>query len=41
MVLKATISPVEAFFISLLVLTVVVVTWFSAFVVYRLLRTPR
>jgi hypothetical protein len=32
---------VEAFYISLLILTVIVVTWFAAFVVYRLLRNPR
>jgi hypothetical protein len=32
---------VEAFYISLLVLTVIVVTWFAAYVVYRLVRTPR
>jgi hypothetical protein len=32
---------VEAFYLSLLILTVLVVTWFAAFVVYRLLRTPR
>ena len=31
----------EAFYISLLVLTVVVVTWFAAYVVYRLVRNPR
>jgi len=31
---------VEAFFISLLVLTVLVVTWFAGYVVYRLVRTP-
>ena len=31
----------EAFYISLLILTVIVVTWFAAFVVYRLLRNPR
>jgi hypothetical protein len=31
---------VEAFFLSLLVLTVVVVTWFAGYVVYRLIRTP-
>jgi hypothetical protein len=32
---------VEGFYISLLVLTVLVVTWFAGFVVYRLVRTPR
>jgi hypothetical protein len=32
---------VEAFYITLLVLTVLVVTWFAGFVVYRLVRTPR
>jgi len=32
---------VEAFYISLLILTVIVVTWFAGFVVYRLMRTPR
>jgi hypothetical protein len=32
---------VEAFYISLLVLTVIVVTWFAGYVVYRLLKTPR
>jgi hypothetical protein len=32
---------VEAFYLSLLILTVLVVTWFAAFVVYRLVRTPR
>jgi hypothetical protein len=32
---------VEAFFITLLSLTVVVVTWFAGFTVYRLVPTPR
>jgi hypothetical protein len=32
---------VETFFLSLLILTVVVVTWFAGYVVYRLVRTPR
>jgi hypothetical protein len=32
---------VEAFYIALLVLTVVVVTWFAGYVVYRLVRSPR
>ena len=38
---QATITVVEAFFITLLSLTVVVVTWFAGFTVYRLIRTPR
>ena len=38
---QATICGVETFYLSLLVLTVVVVTWFAAFVVYRLVKTPR
>jgi hypothetical protein len=32
---------VHTFFISLLVATVVAVTWFAGFVVYRLVKTPR
>jgi hypothetical protein len=32
---------VHTFFLSLLVLTAVVVTWFAGFVVYRLVKTPR
>ena len=32
---------VKEYYISLLILTVIVVTWFAAFVVYRLLRNPR
>jgi len=32
---------VHTFYISLLVLTAVVVTWFAGFVVYRLVKTPR
>jgi hypothetical protein len=32
---------VHTFFLSLLALTVVVVTWFAGFVVYRLVKTPR
>jgi len=32
---------VEAFYIALLVATVVVVTWFAGYVVYRLVRSPR
>jgi hypothetical protein len=32
---------VHTFFLTLLVLTAVVVTWFAAFVVYRLVKTPR
>jgi hypothetical protein len=31
---------VETFYLSLLILTVVIVTWFAAFVVYRLVKTP-
>jgi hypothetical protein len=31
---------VETFFLILLGLTAVVITWFAAFVVYRLVRTP-
>jgi hypothetical protein len=31
---------VEAFYISLLVLTVIAVTWFAGYVVYRLMRNP-
>jgi len=31
---------VEAFYISLLILTVIVVTWFAGYVVYRLVKTP-
>ncbi|SDP45908.1 hypothetical protein SAMN04489867_2529 [Pedococcus dokdonensis] len=31
----------HTFYIALLVLTAVVVTWFAAFVVYRLVKTPR
>ncbi len=31
----------HTFFLTLLVLTAVVVTWFAAFVVYRLVKTPR
>lgn len=30
----------EAFYISLLILTVIVVTWFAGYVVYRLVKTP-
>jgi hypothetical protein len=32
---------VHTFYISLLVLTAVVITWFAGFVVYRLVKTPR
>jgi hypothetical protein len=32
---------VHTFFLTLLVLAAVVVTWFAAFVVYRLVKTPR
>jgi hypothetical protein len=32
---------VEAFYISLLILTVIVVTWFAGYVVYRLVKTPQ
>jgi hypothetical protein len=32
---------VEGFYIALLCLAVVVVTWFAGFTVYRLVRTPR
>jgi hypothetical protein len=32
---------VHTFYICLLALTAVVVTWFAAFVVYRLVKTPR
>jgi hypothetical protein len=32
---------VHTFFLSLLILTGVVVTWFAGFVVYRLVKTPR
>jgi hypothetical protein len=32
---------VHTFFLTLLVLTAAVVTWFAAFVVYRLVKTPR
>lgn len=38
---QATIWHVHAFFLSLLGATVVVVTWFAGFVVYRLVKTPR
>jgi len=31
---------VHTFFLSLLVLTAVVVAWFAGFVVYRLVKTP-
>ncbi|SES22453.1 hypothetical protein SAMN05216199_2415 [Pedococcus cremeus] len=31
----------EAFYISLLILTVIVVTWFAGYVVYRLVKTPQ
>ena len=37
---QATIWPVETFYLSLLILTVLVVTWFAGFVVYRLVKTP-
>jgi hypothetical protein len=32
---------VHTFFLSLLVLTAITVTWFAGFVVYRLVKTPR
>ena len=32
---------VHTFYISLLVATAVVITWFAGFVVYRLVKTPR
>jgi len=32
---------VETFYLCLLVLMALVVTWFAAFVVYRLVKTPR
>jgi hypothetical protein len=32
---------VHTFYISLLALTAVVITWFAGFVVYRLVKTPR
>jgi hypothetical protein len=32
---------VETFYLCLLILTAVVVAWFAAFVVYRLVKTPR
>ena len=38
---QATIWRVHTFYIALLALTAVVVTWFAAFVVYRLVKTPR
>lgn len=31
----------HTFFLSLLVLTAITVTWFAGFVVYRLVKTPR
>jgi hypothetical protein len=31
---------VETFYLSLLVLTALVVAWFAAYVVYRLVKTP-
>jgi hypothetical protein len=31
---------VETFFLCLLVLTVLVVTWFAGYVLYRLMKTP-
>ena len=34
-------GAVHTFFLTLLVLTAVVVTWFAGFVVYRLVKTPR
>jgi hypothetical protein len=32
---------VEAFYLSLLVLTAILVTWFAVYVVYRLVKNPR
>jgi hypothetical protein len=32
---------VHTFYIALLVLTALVVTWFAGYVVYRLVKTPR
>jgi len=32
---------VEIFFITMLIATVVIITWFAAFVVYRLKRSTR
>jgi hypothetical protein len=32
---------VETFYLCLLILTAVVVVWFTAYVVYRLVQTPR
>jgi hypothetical protein len=32
---------VHTFFLTLLALTAVIVTWFAGFVVYRLVKTPR
>jgi hypothetical protein len=32
---------VHTFYIALLALTAVVITWFAGFVVYRLVKTPR
>jgi hypothetical protein len=37
---QATICRVETFYLSLLVLTALVVAWFAAYVVYRLVKTP-
>ena len=34
-------SPPWKLLLALLVLTVVVVTWFAGYVVYRLVRSPR
>jgi hypothetical protein len=40
-VAQATIWRVHTFYIALLALTAVVITWFAGFVVYRLVKTPR
>jgi hypothetical protein len=32
---------VHTFYIALLILTALVVTWFAGYVVYRLVKTPR
>lgn len=38
---QATICPVETFFITLLAISSLLIVWFAAYVVYRLVRSVR
>jgi len=40
-VAQATICRVETFYLCLLIVMAVLVAWFAAFVLYRLVKTPR